>query len=299
MLSISTASKNQNQSVEEYLDLIQEIGFNTLEFSIHITKELLNKFIPEIRKRRLTVSSLHNFCPAIENPPANRTIYNPLELSSIDEEERKQAIFYVKRTIDSANELGAKAVILHVGTVPTTIKAKELVKLYKANKRGSEEFLSIKNKLIKERSENVGKVWSDIIRALEEIHKHVSRKKVKIGIETRYYYEEIPSFEEFFVLFKHFDRDKTFGYWHDIGHAEVQERLGFAKHEAFLEKFKLIGVHFHDIVGVDDHKAPGVGEFDFQKLKPYLKNEIISVVEANSLATKEELKKAYRLVTSL
>jgi hypothetical protein len=83
------------------------------------------------------------------------------------------------------------------------------------------------------------------------------------------------------------------GYWHDVGHAEMNSRLGVTKHEDFLKRYqdRLIGVHLHGILGKRDHMAPFDGDMDLNKWMPYFGKDIIKVVEAK-FATEEQLRNA-------
>src|SRR5665213_3329505 len=49
------------------------------------------------------------------------------------------------------------------------------------------------------------------------------------------------------------------GYWHDVGHAEVLDRLGFIDRHDWLDTLgsRCIGAHLHDVSGIGDHSAPG------------------------------------------
>ena len=107
----------------------------------------------------------------------------------------------------------------------------------------------------------------------------------------QYFLPEDPSQLE--AIFETFKEGSLF-YWHDVGHAEVAERLGFSKHRELLDKFanRLIGVHLHDIIGpTGDHKVPGAGTFDFNMIKPYLKSDTIKVIEVHRPATGEEIRR--------
>ena len=80
---------------------------------------------------------------------------------------------------------------------------------------------------------------------------------------------------------------------HDTGHAYTSELLTIVSPGALLEKHSenLVGLHFHDAVGLEDHLAPGKGEIDFNALKPFLRPEIPAVVELKPGTTDEDVKK--------
>ena len=49
----------------------------------------------------------------------------------------------------------------------------------------------------------------------------------------------------------------------------------------------MLGCHLHDVIGVTDHLAPGLGEIDFKKVAPYLPENSFRSLElhpGNSLA---------------
>ena len=46
----------------------------------------------------------------------------------------------------------------------------------------------------------------------------------------------------------------------------------------------------HDIIGViDDHRAPGSGTFDFRRLKPYIREDLIKVLEIHEPASADDI----------
>ena len=81
------------------------------------------------------------------------------------------------------------------------------------------------------------------------------------------------------------------GYWHDTGHAQIKENLGFISHALHLESLagRLLGFHLHDVeFPGHDHRPPGRGMIDFAALKPWVKREHIKVFELSPRLTEEE-----------
>ena len=58
------------------------------------------------------------------------------------------------------------------------------------------------------------------------------------------------------------------GFIYDVGHAQALDRLGFYPHEDWLKRYssRIFGTHLHDVIGVTDHYAPGLGEIDFKSI---------------------------------
>jgi len=71
-------------------------------------------------------------------------------------------------------------------------------------------------------------------------------------------------------------------YWHDTGHAQIKENLGFINHAMHLAGMAehLAGFHIHDVqFPTRDHCPPGTGCVDFAKLAPLVKPHHIKVFE--------------------
>jgi sugar phosphate isomerase/epimerase len=163
------------------------------------------------------------------------------------------------------------------------------------------KFTEFRERMIVERRDSSSGCIDNVSKSLEELIRHAKDRDIRIGVENRYYYREIPIIGELEILFSRFGPGELF-YWHDVGHAEVFERMGFYKHMELLMKFagRLLGVHLHDILGfMDDHRPPGTGNFDFRTLKPYLKPDTIKVMEIHEPAGIEDLRRASKILSAM
>ena len=105
-----------------------------------------------------------------------------------------------------------------------------------------------------------------------------------LGIENREALEEIPFESDFHLFFKHWESHPNIRYWHDTGHAQIKENLGFINHAFHLESMsqQLAGLHIHDVQFPGrDHCPPGSGMINFAALKPFVRPEHIKVFELN------------------
>lgn len=246
----------------------------------------------------INVVSLHNFCPIPEGLPRPKASPDYYSLSSPNEEERARALLETKHTIDTATKLGAKFVILHTGRVE--VDPGRLRWFYSRVRKNVRHEELLKADLIKERESKKERYLSSAMRSLEELSDYSQKAGVLLGIENRYYLHEIPSLDEIGIILDRFG-DTNISYWHDTGHAQVSENLAICKHKDYLDRFgaRMIGVHLHDVVGCDDHRAPGKGNLGFRVLTPYLREETCLVFEPHYPVTGRQIKKGVRYLESL
>ncbi len=277
---------------------IKQLGFSDLELSYNITGSMAEKMHEALKDLGLNIVSLHNYYPIPEEFEREKALPDCFSLSSLDSAEREQAVKYTKRTIDNASFLGARAVVLHCGRVEMADETRDLISLFENGLYESKEFKKKRDGFLAQRSAIASGFISKILKSLEEIERYSRGKGISIGVENRFYYREIPNFEEIGVILDNFKGSNIF-YWHDTGHARVMHNLGFIQNEdLYLENYSkyLLGVHLHNITGCSDHQAPVKGEFDFTKLKPYMDVKTIKVIEAHYPATALEIKDSAKLL---
>lgn len=300
-LSLSTSWNSfRHTRGEEIIKEIKNLGFLEVEPSFDLTKGIVTDIYSCVKKKKIKVNSIHNYCPIPSGLKRFQALPDCYSLASLDERERAQALKYTKVTIKTASMLGAKAVVLHCGRVETKDYTREVISLYDRGKINSEEVSALKERMDKERREKASAHLSKAIESLKELSEYARLFGIGLGVENRFYFREIPSFEEIGDILNYFKGSNIF-YWHDSGHAQLWENLGFSKHKDYLDAYqsRLLGVHLHDIKGGSDHLAPLKGDFDFKLLKPYLKADTLKTLEAHHPATAEEIVAAKDFLTKI
>jgi sugar phosphate isomerase/epimerase len=136
---------------------------------------------------------------------------------------------------------------------------------------------------------------------LRRLTDQAESRGLKLGIENREAIEEIPFESDFHFFFREFT-NPTVAYWHDTGHAQIKENLGFINHFIHLESLadRLAGFHIHDVEYPDrDHRPPGEGTIDFAALKPLVKPEHIKVFEMSPSLPREKVENGIRHLKSI
>jgi len=291
MLGISTAWRSEIwDSGAEIIEEILSLGVRGVELEYRMTRPMLEEIVPLVRSGRISVMSLHNILPLPKEIPKNRANGEFVSLSSPDKGERKAAIRYALGTLEWAERLGARAIVLHLGKVTMDGAMDCLMDIYDRGKTRVEEEQTLIAEHKKSRARLGKSLLEASLKSLEVLAREGEKRGVCWGIENRYKIQDFPTPEEFRMIFREF-KGSSIRYWHDIGHAATQENLGLVGRGELLENFGqyLLGTHLHGCRGYDDHYAPGSGEEDYSLLKKYLRPETIRVVETHHRATREEL----------
>lgn len=269
---------------------LQDCGFDRIELGHGIRLSLMHGIQKLYDKGRVQFSSLHNFCPL----PVEITHASPdcLQFSSFRDEERERAVKQTCLTIDFAERLGAPLVILHCGHVPMQPITARLAELAGTGRHLSPQYAHAKLRAVQRREKIAPKYLDRVRDCLKRISEYAASKEVRLGLEGRQAYEEIPTPREFEALLPEFD-SKTVGYWHDIGHLQIQHNLGFVDHAEWLAKInpRMFGCHLHDVTWPAlDHRAPFTGgTVDYDKLIPLLPKNCLFVWEMSPRRKREEI----------
>ncbi len=284
MIGLSTAWLTEREGItgQEIVGQIVGLGFEMVELDYRIRETTYRQMKPPILKEELKVMSIHNFFPLPDDVPLSRASGDRFPLSSLDREERGLAIRMTIRTIECADDLGAKAVVLHLGEVNMEPENERLYDLF--NREGldsPEAHLFLEGKL-KERKMKREPHLEGIFFSLDRLNREAEKRGVLLGLENRYYYHEMPDLEEIGIILDRFSGG-SIRYWHDTGHAHVLERLGIIEPGSLLQSYAQLsaGVHIHDAIGTDDHRAPGTGEIDFMSLADWLRPAPIKILEVH------------------
>lgn len=291
--SLSTSwNAFRHSSGEEMLFEIEALGFTDVELGFNLSREMLDGVKKEVSARRMRVSSVHNYCPVPDGMERQKALPDCFSMSSGDTAERAAAVKFAKRSVDTAAELGAGAVVLHCGRVEMEDSTRELIGLCRQGGAGSAVFEEKRAGFISERAAAAEVFFSNTLRSLDELAAYAARRNVKLGVENRFYYREIPSFSEIDGIFRRFG-GSCLCFWYDTGHGRIMEDLGLAGPDGFIERYSsfLGGLHLHNVKNYRDHLPPAAqgGEIDFNPLSSVIRGCPVRVIEAHHPASGEEI----------
>jgi len=243
-----------------------DMGFTRFELS----HDLPSRAIAPLAEHEATFASIHHPCPRSSDHDARDHACHP------DAERRARFVAGMRRTIDTAGLLCASAVVVHLGSLEDSAVRRAAFEVASRNRAGQTELPAYQAaldrlRLARERAETA--VIEGARSTLAEIVEHAASRGVKIGLETGFHPWEAPSPQGMARLLAGLDpASATLGAWLDTGHAAARATIGLDPWQDWREAVagRWIGAHFHDIVGLRDHLAPGAGALDFKELGSWL-----------------------------
>ena len=261
---------------QHLMEEVASMGFEYVELSHGVRMSLVSGILQSVEQGVIKVASLHNFCPL--PPGVHYAAPNLYEPTSSDRSERDQWLNQTIKTLDFAARLGANVVVLHGGAFHPLL-ALPLRKLHYYRKRYTAEQLAMDPRY--RAMVQKAKAWifqksrgasERLIDSLEKLLPYAQERGIKIGLENRDSPFELPTESDFVSLMKHFESSNTYYYWHDTGHAQIKESMGFAHQLDQLQTLSpyLMGYHLKDALPNGQENLPiGEGTLDFARILKY------------------------------
>ncbi len=292
-LTLSTMwGVGQFQRLNDFFSTGEDLGFTRFELNHGVDSCMLNG----LNLNSHQIVSLHEPCPA-DISTATLGARNWL-ISAPDEDKRQQGVAAVRRSIDLAHQLGARLVIVHPGRVDMDKGLERPLRdLYQAGRSDSPAYAEAKQRIVAARATQAEFNLRAVRRSLLELAEHAGRLGVQLGLENRDHYYEIPLLHELADLLDMLPAEVV-GYVHDVGHAQKLENLGFGTHEEWLSAFapRMTAVHLHDIDGLRDHLAPGLGHMDWQLVARYVPAAAMRTCECRNDTAPQKLAAGVKLL---
>jgi sugar phosphate isomerase/epimerase len=276
-LSLSTMSaRGHYPDLLDYSRDARSWGYTAVEANAFVTT---HEMLDRLAEGPLPISSLHNPTPNVR--AASGVSSYDLNLSSLDEAERLEAIGFARHTIELAAQFGAHAVVLHLGHVPIDRQMqRQLHDMWHEGRTKTPEYIGVQRRIPEIRARSAASHLERALETMRELEGLARERGVLLGIETRNHLHEIPNVDELDVLLAAAD-PAVVGYWHDAGHAATQQRVGSTTHAEWLRRHghRMIGIHLHDMDDARDHQCPGSGEIDWALLARHVPAEALRVCE--------------------
>lgn len=292
-IGLSTSWNGPGSNPAQLLEQDRGLGFRRIEAYAHFTLDALRALAAAAAQRGMHIGSLHGPCPVAQPPTGDW-------LASTNPSESGRAVDAHRRTIDAAAEVGAKAIVVHLGNSGAASRQGSIFDAIGRYGRLSNEHVRLRDSAWKEREAAKGPHLDVALKNIRALGEHALGTGVRLGVECRDAYNEIPSLDEFAQVLETC-AGLPVGYWHDAGHGAKLDYLGFLEHEEFLRRYgaQLVGMHIHDTQNGRDHLAPGRGSTDFGMLARYLRPETIRTLELHRTVVATDISRALDLLEPL
>jgi sugar phosphate isomerase/epimerase len=292
MYSLSTCwNSHRHSDGRAMLHEIRDLGFEYAELGHGTRISLVSGILEAVDAGEMKISSLHNFCPLPMG--VDTAAPNLYQFSAERQRERELAQRYTLKTLDLAARVKAPAVVLHLGSIELKRYTDKLLEFAARGERETPKYKKLCGELDLKRETKKEPYLERVKTLLKALLPEAQSRGVVLAAENREALEELPFESDFQFLFRELN-SPNLGYWHDIGHAQIKENLGFIQHAMHLESLRdrVVGFHIHDVQFPGrDHRAPGSGTVDFAALKPLVKPEHLKVFEFGPSLTADDVRK--------
>ena len=280
VISLSTRwNAYRHGSGQAMIEEILELGVQHVELGYDLTLDLSMGVKEAVSNGAIVVDSVHNFCPVPTGAPMGHP--ELFYLCALDRRSRESAVRNTVKTIEFAAEVGARVVVAHAGRIYLGGLTQKLITLCEADKQYSPRYDKLKLKLLMKRERKVAKYIEALYLSLEELLPALDKADVCLALENLPSWETVPNEVEMETLCGHFDSPRI-GYWHDLGHGQVRQNLGFISQRRWVERLApyLKGMHVHSVEPpAFDHLMPPRGALDFEGFRTLAWNAGLAVME--------------------
>jgi sugar phosphate isomerase/epimerase len=283
------------------------LGFRHVELSHGIRITLVPGILRAVRENVVAISSTHNFCPLPTG--VTRAAPNLYEPSAADPRERDQWRRHTQRSIDFAAQVNAPVLICHLGSVRFSwfnpgrrIREHVFRRPTVGAREADRKFQGLLEKSQAKLAKTMPPFWTRARRCVHDIVGYAREKGVRLGLENREKFEELPSDSAFGDFLAELGTGAPVGYWHDTGHAALKERMGLVQHRLHLETLARVtlGFHLHDVsADGHDHQPIGSGQVDFDMVSRFWRPEHTLTLEFSPRVTTEQVRDSKRRIESL
>ncbi len=291
MYSLSTCwNSHRHNDGRAMLREIRELGFEYAELSHGTRISLLPGILEAVDAGEIKISTLHNFCPLPMG--VNNAAPNLYQFSADRPRERELAIRYTRKTLEFAERVKAPLVVLHLGSIEMKNYTDKLLDLVAKGGQDNPKYQKLCAEADEKREARKEPCMERVKEVLKQLLPEAESRGIKLGAENRQAIEELPLESDFQFLFRELN-SPWLVYWHDTGHAQIKENLGFSFQTMQLDSLGqwLGGFHIHDVQFPGrDHCPPGTGTIDFGSLRRFVKPEHIKVFEFSPSLTPEQVK---------
>jgi len=296
MLAFSSCWNNSRHTDgESMIEEIVALGFSHIELSHGMSVAKVPGIRKAFKRGIFTCSGVHNFFPS----PVEVMIDAPdaYEFTSHRPPERQRAMDLTFRTLELAAEFSAQYLVLHMGSVPLNPHkwSRRLTAMVAEGRQTHPEYVKAKLEFVRKR-ERIGPLYYQRAQdALATIAERAATLGVKLAIESRSHYEDVPDEREMERLQDHFSDNPWVGYWHDFGHVQLKHNLGLLDHYEWLERIapRIIGGHVHDVEWpARDHRVPFSGTLDYAAILRFFPPDCPLVWELSPTREADDIREA-------
>lgn len=204
------------------------------------------------------------------------------------------------KTLELASEFNAGYIVLHMGSTSLNPKkfTNSLTELVAAGRQHEPSFIKQKIEFIKKREKIAALYYQRAIDALEELAPKAEEYQIKLAVESRSRFEDMPNEREMIKLQEHFKDYPWIGYWHDFGHVQLKHNLGLLDHEEWLNAISryIIGGHVHDVEWpARDHRTPYTGTLNYAAILSHFPSDCPLIWELSPTRKSSEIQTSLKI----